>query len=318
MKNYNDFDVMAKGGSFLQTPQFKTMYEARRHGNELLPIMNYCIRQEDAFSALVCHWHNEMELFRVMQGVVTVQCGDVFFEAKAGDIIFFNSGELHSATPADSSRDLYFQAIVFSPDFLAAAVNDIIRMKYVSPVMSGELQVPHLIRQGTPLFDRISALFDRTYELLELRPPFFEFAARADMLLAFGALVEEGEVVSLGARQGAAAGSIRKVISYVHEHYRQPFTIEQMAALAGMSEGHFCRIFKQYTTKTPVHFVNSVRLSHAADRLQNTNQRVIDIALDCGFNSVSYFIEVFRENFNTTPTRFRKGDASSSEETERN
>ena len=74
-----------------------------------------------------------------------------------------------------------------------------------------------------------------------------------------------------------------------------------------MSEGHFCRVFKQYTLKTPVQFINGVRLTHAADELANTNKRVLDVAMDCGFNSVSYFIEVFRESCGITPSRYRKG-----------
>jgi len=56
-----------------------------------------------------------------------------------------------------------------------------------------------------------------------------------------------------------------------------------------------------------VQFINSVRLSHAADQLSNTNRRVLDIAMDCGFNSVSYFIEVFRASFGVTPSKYRKG-----------
>ena len=94
------------------------MREARRHGDALMPVMNYCIRREDRFHALDCHWHSEMELFRVMQGTLTVQCGTDLFEAHAGDIVFFNSGELHAAVPVEAGEELYFEAIVFSPDLL--------------------------------------------------------------------------------------------------------------------------------------------------------------------------------------------------------
>lgn len=290
----------------INTNEFKSMKESRRHGDELLPVMNYCIRPEYGFSALDCHWHSEMELFRVMKGVVTIQCGASLFEAHAGDIAFFNSGELHAAVPADNAQDLFFQAIVFSPDFLCGMTNDIIRVKYMSPVMNGELQVPRLIAEGTELHRRVSGAFDLVYELLANRPPFFEFSSKAGMLSAFGALVENGETGSAAARHGAAASSVKTAIQYIQENYRSPLTIEQLAEIAGMSEGHFCRVFKQYTLKTPVQFINSVRLTHAADQLSNTNKRVLDIAMDCGFNSVSYFIEVFRESFNITPSKYRK------------
>lgn len=291
----------------INTSEFKNMKESRRHGDELLPIVQYCIGPEDGFSSVDCHWHSEMELFRVMHGTVTIQCGPSLFEAHEGDIAFFNSGELHAAVPADSTRDLFFRAIVFSPDYLCGATNDILRVKYVSPVMNGELRLPSLIRQGTALHERISPVFDAVYTLLQDRPPFFEFSAKSGMVSAFGMLVENGEAAGAAQRHGAAAASIKKAIQYIQANYRTPLTIDRLAEIAGMSEGHFCRVFKQYTLKTPVQFINGVRLTHAADELANTNKRVLDVAMDCGFNSVSYFIEVFRESFGITPSRYRKG-----------
>ena len=168
---------------FTDKNQFDRMREARRHGDALMPVMNYCIRREDRFHALDCHWHSEMELFRVMQGTLTVQCGTDLFEAHAGDIVFFNSGELHAAVPVEAGEELYFEAIVFSPDLLCSTANDIIRVKYIQPVLDGELTVPRLIRAGTNLHESVSAAFQTAYTMLENRPPFFEFPVKAAMQL---------------------------------------------------------------------------------------------------------------------------------------
>lgn len=287
--------------------EFKRMKESRRHGDELLPIMHYSIEPEDDLSVLDCHWHNEMEFFRVMHGVFTMQCGNSIFEARAGDIVFFNSGELHAAVAADGDEDLCFQAVVFSPDFLSAATNDIIRIKYTAPVMNGEIQVPRLIAGGTALHRAIAGEFDAVCDLLDRRPFGFEMRAKICVLSAFAALVENGETLQSPARHSATAESIKRAIGHIQENYKNTLTIEALSSLADMSEGHFCRVFKQYTLKTPIQFINGVRLTHAADDLTNTNKRILDIAMDCGFNSVSYFIEVFREYFNTTPSKYRKG-----------
>ena len=287
--------------------EFKSMKECRRHGDELLPITQYCIRQEDALSVLDCHWHSEMEFFRVMQGVFSIQCGSNFYEAHEGDIAFFNSGELHAAATAGNTTDLLFQAVVFSPDLFCSATNDILRIKYITPVVKGEIQLPRLIRKGTELHEKIAPLFDAVCYLLDERPFLFEFELKAAMLHMFALVVDGASTADIPARPSAAAANIKKVIQYIQANYRTPLTIDKLAETAGMSEGHFCRVFKQYTLKTPVQFVNGVRLTHAADQLTNTNKRVLDIAMDCGFNSVSYFIEVFRESFGITPSKYRKG-----------
>ena len=52
--------------------------------------------------------------------------------------------------------------------------------------------------------------------------------------------------------------------------------------------------------------MNSVRLSAAMDLLTRTDRKVLDIALDTGFNSLSYFIGVFKQGLGCTPTQFRR------------
>ena len=126
------------------------------------------------------------------------------------------------------------------------------------------------------------------------------------MLSAFGALAQNGVSARISASKRAAADSIKAAIAFIQENYRSAVSVQQLAHAAGMSEGHFCRVFKQYTLKTPVQFINGVRLSHALELLTATNLRVLDIAMDCGFNSMSYFIEVFRTEYDATPLQYRK------------
>ena len=86
--------------------------------------------------------------------------------------------------PVEAGEELYFEAIVFSPDLLCSTANDIIRVKYIQPVLDGELTVPRLIRAGTNLHESVSAAFQTAYTMLENRPPFFEFPVKAAMLSA--------------------------------------------------------------------------------------------------------------------------------------
>ena len=79
--------------------------------------------------------------------------------------MFFNSGELHAAVPVEAGEELYFEAIVFSPDLLCSTANDIIRVKYIQPVLDGELTVPRLIRAGTTLHESVSAAFQTALPL---------------------------------------------------------------------------------------------------------------------------------------------------------
>ena len=87
----------------------------------------------------------------------------------------------------------------------------------------------------------------------------------------------------------ASSKAVKAAIDYIRENYKKQISIEELAKLCHMSDGHFCRMFKKYTFKTPVQYMNSVRLSAAMDLLTRTDRKVLDIALDTGFNSLSLF-----------------------------
>ena len=284
----------------------RDLKEERHHGDISLPVSCYRIAPvySTGLTELECHWHDEMELFKVKRGTVRVQCGSDYLEARAGEMVFFNSGELHAAQPLDQ-QELNCAAVVFRPEMLCGDENDIARRKYVAPVLEGKLHPRRVTRPGAPGENQALACFDRVMELLEGKPPAYELRVRAQLLEIFASLTEGGEQAA-PQRERVPAQGIKTAIDYIRGHYRQPITIGQLAELSHMSDGHFCRLFKKYTFKTPVQYINRVRLSAAMELLLDSDRKVLDIAFDTGFNSLSYFIGVFKQSVGCTPTEFRR------------
>jgi AraC-like DNA-binding protein len=82
--------------------------------------------------------------------------------------------------------------------------------------------------------------------------------------------------------------------------------LQHLAKDAGLSPYHFLRTFTRLTGVTPHQFALRARLREAALRLSRSDDRVIDIALDCGFGDVSNFNRAFRTEFGTSPRAYRK------------
>lgn len=150
----------------------KQLREERHHGDISLPVSGY--RVQPPYSAhlgeLECHWHSEMELFQVERGTMQVQCGSEYFEAKAGDLVFFNSGELHAAQPIHGS-ELDFAAVVFSPELLCGDENDIVRRRYVAPVVEGKLLLPRVTDSSTPAGRQVVGAFQQVMDLAGAAAP---------------------------------------------------------------------------------------------------------------------------------------------------
>lgn len=93
----------------------------------------------------------------------------------------------------------------------------------------------------------------------------------------------------------------------VRTYLLQPVTIEDLANLSNRSLASFKRDFQRQFQSSPRQWINQQRLAYARLLLQNTNQQVAEIAADCGFESASYFIRIFKKEYGDTPQSLRAG-----------
>ena len=98
---------------------------------------------------------------------------------------------------------------------------------------------------------------------------------------------------------------IKKVQSYIDEHYKDDLTISLLADKASLSEFHFSRIFKKETGYTIHEYIIKTRITNAKNMLQLTNLSLKEISYRCGFSNESSFSTSFKKNTGVTPGVFR-------------
>ena len=91
----------------------------------------------------------------------------------------------------------------------------------------------------------------------------------------------------------------------IMEHPARAFTLESLAAIAGMSRSTFVRRFHAVFRKSPIDFLKEVRLRRAAHMLETTNLPVKTVAIHVGYSSRSYFSRAFAELYGVDPRAFR-------------
>ncbi len=100
---------------------------------------------------------------------------------------------------------------------------------------------------------------------------------------------------------------IRTVMDFLHENFRRPIRLGEMAALVSMSEPSFSRFIKRRTGSSFVDCLNSIRVSAAARLLvDNPADTISEIAYRCGFNNLSNFNRMFKKYKGHTPHDFRE------------
>ncbi len=100
--------------------------------------------------------------------------------------------------------------------------------------------------------------------------------------------------------------SVNKALEFLNEHYGEKISINDLANAANCSTSHFSRIFKDETGIAPSDYIMKVRLDYAKRMLRSDEKTLTQIALDCGFNSSSYFSHCFSHAFNVSPSDFKK------------
>ncbi len=99
---------------------------------------------------------------------------------------------------------------------------------------------------------------------------------------------------------------LRRVSDHVEAHLDRQISLDEMAALVGLSPFHFSRMFKATVGETPARFVFSRRLNRARDLLRDGSWGLAAIALECGFASQSHFTAAFTREAGISPGRFRR------------
>jgi len=115
-------------------------------------------------------------------------------------------------------------------------------------------------------------------------------------------------------KQNNRARDFPKVFMQLEQALRQnlshQWTVEEMAAIAGMGATLFNEKVKNYTGFTPLNYLINIRISEAIKQLKKENVSITDIALDAGFYSSQHFSTTFKKLTGYTPSEFRKNNFS--------
>lgn len=102
--------------------------------------------------------------------------------------------------------------------------------------------------------------------------------------------------------EARVARSVRTIENNLHAE----LTLHQLAKEARLSPYHFLRTFHRFTGLTPHQYILRSRLHSAATRITGSREKILDIALDCGFGDISNFNRAFRTEFGISPRLYRR------------
>lgn len=107
-------------------------------------------------------------------------------------------------------------------------------------------------------------------------------------------------------REGRNTRAEFAVIDYADAYYSGEISLKNLANVFYLNEKYLGRLFKKNTGLSFSEYINKKRLEKAAEMLIGTDRPIIEIALDCGFNNVTYFYRLFKRKYDLSPAFYRK------------
>lgn len=254
------------------------------------------------------HYHPEYELVLVVKSTGRRLVGDHVGYFEEGDLVLMGPLLPHvwvnDSKYINGKADSLAEAIVihFKENFLGESFFNIPEMMLFKNFLKfsdrgivikgkAKVEIISLMKKMTDLngIQRLSSLF-AIFDLLSKTAEY--------ELLASPAFVKTNNVNN--------SDRLNKVIDYILQNFDQDISLPKVASAANMGLTTFCNFFKDNYRITFVEYLNTVRIGHACKLLTEKDQNVVEIAYECGYNSLANFNRQFKKYKQMTPTEYRR------------
>ncbi|HEY2495197.1 MAG TPA: AraC family transcriptional regulator [Paenibacillus sp.] len=252
------------------------------------------------------HWHDHIEWVFMKKGKLRIQIDADIEELEPGELAFINSKQLHGGWPLEEGTE--FVSIVFNEGLVRGSELDMTENYYFLPYLTNQDKWPTKIQKNDPYLEEISHSFSRLVEEFESKQPAHELIVKAELLRIFGLFFryasQYDEYPKISRRVNER--DFPHLLHQLRDRFRESITVDEAAHIVNLSPNHFCRVFKQMTSKTLIEYIHLLRINEAERLLMETNDPVSEIALQVGFSSTAYFGRVFKKIKNMSPSEIRK------------
>ena len=251
------------------------------------------------------HWHSTAELFYMESGKLeyTTPNGKWVFSAGMGG--FLKPNVLHMSRVLPSGEHGIQLLHLFEPTLISGEQGNRMDRKYIRPLARNSGIEMIVLSPENPTEAALLQKIRQTFALSEAEWG-YEFQLRQQLTEIWMDLFEIARPFMTDVENDQGDRKIKEMLVYIHEHFAESISVEQIANAAHVSKRVCFRLFQENLHMTPVEYMRSYRLRKACQMLSGSREPVTQVAYACGLGSSSYFGKVFREQFGCTPAEYRR------------
>ena len=255
--------------------------------------------------ATFAHTHPEIELLYILDGRFIATADGQQYPLEPGDLILFRANAIHHVITLDEPTNRYY-CVKMKTTLLQSLSGRANAADYTVRLASD--------RAGTQCLWKRAALdgTEAAYHMTRLAEEFegqgygAEIAMKCHAVALILALLRACRAEGDTAVGDAMSERDSQLITYIRRHFTEELDVHTLAARYGVSYGYFSRWFKCTAGMPFKSYLNLLRINFAEQLLLTTSSSVTEVAGACGYNNVSYFIDLYRRQKGETPKQTAK------------
>jgi len=248
------------------------------------------------------HWHPAIEIVMPVENGYTMQFSNSEVYLREKDICIICPGCVHAIKAPETGRRIIFQPNTTYLRFLREFE---VLISFMSPyaIITPE-EYPSIHEQLVKM-------------LIEIKEEYMAGASFSELSI-YSKILEMFKLIgqnyssksnktndtSISSKEDYANKFV-EICDYIDSHCSEDLKLDEVADMSGFSKFYFERLFKQFTGTSFYKYVNQKRIAKASELLIEPGNSVTDVALNCGFMSISSFIRMFKLQKGCTPTEFK-------------
>ena len=276
--------------------------ENKPHGTKDDPFSTYHIQNGGQSFQIPVHWHDELEIIYVKSGFLTVNISGENYIGKPGDAFVVSPGNLHFMGSQTGSVD-YF-TFLFPLKYIAFRSDDMLDDKLIEPLNSGHLMIsPEIKDTVKEQCEQLARVYAAEIDKSESKIT-SQIRKKIILLQFIHELWKKGFIVE---NDTTGRNTVEKeMVSYIQQNYTGKILLREFGEQFHLSEKYISRYFKEHFHITLSQYVTYLRLEHAKQMLQETDISVTEVAMQSGYQNISYFIRSFKKTYGVSPLKYRK------------
>ena len=253
----------------------------------------------DPGSYIPMHWHRAVEIIYMQEGSLDVTVESESFTIQKEDCIVINGNVLHSTKCTSPNTAILLQIPL---DFMEKYIPDLGQLIFLFDFRTKDQRLQTKQAMFKTILEQLQIINDVRPDGYLLRFNSLIFELLFQLYHNFAVKILQNNT----SQEKKDMDRLEPVLNYISEHYREPISLNEIAEVACLQTGYFCRFFRKKMGITFLEYQNEYRLSFIYRDLITTRDPVHVILERHGFTNYKLFRRIFFEHFGNTPTQIRK------------